>query len=114
MTRSVSPSLDRYPNLEDWVRLDAGGRVSVRTGKVELGQGLTISLARIAAEELDVSVDRIDVLTADTSRAPNEGTTAGSTSLVTSGAAIRQASAEARRRLLLAAAERLGVPSPSS
>src|SRR6185436_6952998 len=79
---SLSPSLRANPNLDDWIRIDAPreGRVtrpsldtiSVRTGKVELGQGITTAVALIAAEELDVDVARIRVETADTARPPNE------------------------------------------
>ena len=79
------------------------------TGKAELGQGLRSAIARIGAEELDVAPARIRVQTADTTEAPNEFFTAGSQSIEDSGAAIRQAAAEARHYLLQRAAERLGV-----
>jgi len=84
--------------------------VTVFTGKVELGQGIASSLAQVAADELDVAYRRINMVTADTSRTPDEGFTAGSQSIEQSGTAIRFACAEARQMLLAAAAARLGAP----
>jgi len=103
-------SLRANPSLDSWIRLVDDGRVSVYTGKVELGQGIATALALIAAEELDVSPARIDLHTADTADGPNEFITAGSGSIEQSGSALRQAAAEARRILLERAAHRLGVP----
>jgi nicotinate dehydrogenase subunit B len=83
--------------------------ISVRTGKVELGQGIRFAIARIAAEELDVALERIEVQTADTADGPNELITAGSQSVSESGTAVRYAAAEARAQLIAAAAEELRV-----
>jgi nicotinate dehydrogenase subunit B len=103
-------SLQANPRLDDWIRVDAEGTVTVRTGKVELGQGITTAIALIAAEELDVALSRIRIEVADTARPPHEFMTVGSMSIETSGAAVRQAAAEARRLLLERAAERLQMP----
>jgi nicotinate dehydrogenase subunit B len=92
-----------------WVRIDPAETVTVFTGKTEQGQGLRSMLARIGADELDVSLERIRVETADTARGLDEGLTAGSTSTQESGAALRQAAAEARAQLLALAAVELGV-----
>ncbi len=102
-------NLRRQPELDAWLRIGTDGAVTLFTGKVEIGQGIVTALAQIAAEELDVAVARIEVITADTERTPNEGITAGSTSVEQSGAAIRQAAAELRHLLLERAAARLGV-----
>ncbi|MCB0030831.1 MAG: molybdopterin-dependent oxidoreductase, partial [Anaerolineales bacterium] len=74
---------------------DEDETVTVLTGKVEIGQGIKTALAQIAAEELDVDLARVQIVTADTERTPDEGVTSGSRSLETSGEAIRQAAAEA-------------------
>jgi hypothetical protein len=74
----LSPSLQRNPDLDSWVRIDDGGTVTLFTGKVELGQGVRTAIARIGAEELDVSLARIRVQTADTAHGPNELLTVGS------------------------------------
>jgi len=104
-----SPSLERNPRLDSWLRIHADGRVSVFTGKVELGQGIKTALAVIAAEELDVALDRVSVKTADTAEGPNELFTVGSASMEESGTAVRQATAAARALLLERAAQRLGT-----
>ncbi|MEE8556943.1 MAG: molybdopterin cofactor-binding domain-containing protein [Myxococcota bacterium] len=101
--------LERYPEIDTWVRIDPDGKVCLRTGKVEIGQGIRAALARIAAEELDVALESVTVLSAETDRGPNELYTAGSMSMETSGAAIRQVAAEARLALLELAAPQLGA-----
>ena len=102
-------SLNTNRQLSAWLRVNSNGTVTVFTGKVELGQGIASALSQIAAEELDVAYGRINMVTADTSRTPDEGVTAGSQSIEQSGTAIRFACAEARQILLAAAAEKLGV-----
>lgn len=102
-------ALERYPDLDQWVRVDHAETVTVATGKVEIGQGITTALALIAAHELGVDVSRIRVRTAHTGITPNEFITAGSMSVEDSGTALRQACAHARALLLEAAAEELGM-----
>jgi nicotinate dehydrogenase subunit B len=102
-------SLNSNRLLSSWLRVNPNGTVTVFTGKVELGQGIASALAQVAADELDVGYRRINMVTADTSRTPDEGITAGSQSIEQSGTAIRFACAEARQMLLAAAAVRLGV-----
>jgi nicotinate dehydrogenase subunit B len=106
---NVPFSLRNNRKLEGWIRLEADETVTVFTGKAELGQGILTALAQIAAEELDVSFDKIRMVSADTSRGPDEQYTFGSQSLEQSGGAIRAAGAEARGLLLAAAARRFGV-----
>ncbi len=106
---SLPGAIAREPDLDRWIRFDADGSITVLTGKVEIGQGIRTALAMIAAEELQVSVARIQVQTADTEITPNEGVTAGSRSVEDSGGALRVASATAREYLLALAGEVLGV-----
>jgi CO/xanthine dehydrogenase Mo-binding subunit len=107
--RRLPPTLAANPRLDRWVAFDAEGTVRVRTGKVEIGQGIVSAMAQVAAEELDVSYSRIRMMPADTIAAPNEGSTSGSRSVEEGGGALRQACAEARDLLLQAAARRLGA-----
>ncbi|MEJ2089298.1 MAG: molybdopterin-dependent oxidoreductase [Gammaproteobacteria bacterium] len=93
---SLPPSLERTPALDRWLTFNEDGSISVRTGKVELGQGITTAIAMIAAEELNVNFARIRVQTADTNLTPNELVTAGSMSVELSGAAVGVACASAR------------------
>ena len=102
-------SLKANPRLSQWLALRPEGRVEVRSGKVELGQGIATALAAIVAGELDVAASRIDMVPASTAGAPNEGFTSGSLSVQDSGSALRQVCAEARAIYLHAAAQRLEV-----
>jgi CO/xanthine dehydrogenase Mo-binding subunit len=102
-------SLNNNRMLDGWLRIGADGKVTVFTGKVELGQGILTALAQIAAEELDIGYERVEMVSADTSRSPDEGMTAGSQSVEYSGTALRYAAAEAREILLQLAAVRFGV-----
>ncbi|TCT05979.1 xanthine dehydrogenase family protein molybdopterin-binding subunit [Aquabacter spiritensis] len=106
-------SLQDNPRLDQWIGFPEAGRVAVRTGKVELGQGLLTALVQIAAEELDVAVARIQLATGDTAATPDEGYTAGSRSVELSGGAIRLVCAEVRAMALDAAARRLGCDAAS-
>ena len=80
------------------VAVAADGAVQVRTGKVELGQGIRTALAQIAADELGVGVEHVQVLSADTAFGPDEGVTSGSLSVQDAGNALRQACAEMRQQ----------------
>ena len=102
-------SLNTNRMLDGWIRINTDGTVTIFTGKVELGQGILTALAQIAADELDVAYERIQMVSADTSRTPNEGMTAGSLSVQNSGTALRYACAEARQILFDLAAAKFGV-----
>jgi nicotinate dehydrogenase subunit B len=97
------------PVLGRWLDFGVDGVVTIATGKVEYGQGVWTALAQIAAEELDVRLARVRVAPVSTATSPDEGTTSGSKSIEDSGAALRQACAQARRAVLAAAAGRLGA-----
>jgi nicotinate dehydrogenase subunit B len=102
-------SLDNNRLLDAWIRIGTDGTAIVCTGKVELGQGIVTALAQIAAEELDLPLARVQVISGDTEKTPNEGVTAGSQSIENSGTALRLAGAQVRAILLELAAKRLGV-----
>ncbi|HEY2480910.1 MAG TPA: molybdopterin cofactor-binding domain-containing protein, partial [Caulobacteraceae bacterium] len=102
--------LAKFPYLDSWIAVDAGGGITVFTGKAELGQGIKTALTQLAAEELDVDPATITLITADTGRTPDEGITAGSHSMQDSGTAIANAAANVRILLIAAAAGRWAVP----
>jgi CO/xanthine dehydrogenase Mo-binding subunit len=106
-------SLNTNRMLDGWIRINPAGTITVFTGKCELGQGILTALAQIAAEELDVAYERIEMVSADTARTPNEGMTAGSLSVENSGTALRFACAEVREIVLELAAAKLGVAAAS-
>jgi CO/xanthine dehydrogenase Mo-binding subunit len=91
------------------VTVNADGTITVRTGKVEIGQGIVSAMAQIAAEELDVDYARIRMVAVDTTLSPNEGSTTGSRSVEEGGESMRQACAEVRDLFLHAAARRLSA-----
>jgi nicotinate dehydrogenase subunit B len=106
-------SLQNNRLLESWIRINADGSATVFTGKVELGQGIVTALAQIAAEELDLPLARVTMISGDTGETPNEGMTAGSQSIENSGTALRLAAAEVRALLLALAAPRLEMGADS-
>jgi nicotinate dehydrogenase subunit B len=102
-------SLQNNRRLDGWIRINPDGSATIFTGKVELGQGILTALAQIAAEEIDLPLARVRMISGDTRQTPNEGQTAGSQSVENSGTALRMACAEARTILIDLAAKRLGV-----
>ena len=105
---SLPPLLAANPRLDQWVEFADPGRVRVATGRVEIGQGVLTAMRQIAAEELGVRLDRIDLVSGDTELTPNEGYTAGSQSIQFGGVAMRLACAEVRSLFLDHAAGVLG------
>lgn len=98
--------------LDDWLAFEPDGAVVAYSGKVELGTGVRTALAQIVADELDVDMARVRMVMAATGRTPDEGITAGSMTLKTSGMTLRRAAATARMLLLeMAAAELNAAPS---
>ena len=106
-------SLDDARFLDSWIRIGADNGITVFTGKAELGQGLRTALRQVAAEELDVTPEDIELVTADTGLTPDEGYTAGSQSMQNSGTAIRHAAAQVREILLGEAARHFAVDQTS-
>jgi CO/xanthine dehydrogenase Mo-binding subunit len=110
MTAALPGPLEANPDLDRWVDFPAPGKVTVLTGRVELGQGVVTAMAQIAADELDVGMERITIRSGDTEKAPNEGYTAGSQSIQFGGVAMRQACADVRALFLEQAANVLHCP----
>jgi len=85
------------------------GTVHLNHGGTEMGQGLFIKVAQVAADELGVTVDRIRINAADTSKVPNASATAASSGSDMNGKAAQVACAKIRRRLTDFAATHFGV-----
>jgi nicotinate dehydrogenase subunit B len=111
--RPLPGSLGGNRMLDAWIRINADGTATVFTGKVELGQGIVTALAQIAAEELDLPLTRVSMISGDTGRTPNEGMTAGSQSVENSGTALRLAAAEVRGILVELASAKLEMSADS-
>ncbi len=97
---TASPSLGDNPNCSDWLDLSRPGKVVLRTGKVEIGQGILTALVQIAADELDISPERFEVLSGHTRLGPPEAQTSSSLSIEVTGRAVRLAAAAVRQRLM--------------
>lgn len=95
--------------LSMWLRIEAGGKVRLLVGKVEIGQGVLTAVQQICADELSVDFERIVITSGDTELVPNEGATAGSLSMPGCGTAVRHAAADARQLLLTLAAEKWNI-----
>jgi nicotinate dehydrogenase subunit B len=106
-------NLKKAPFLDSWVRVGADGRITIFTGKAELGQGIKTALRQIAAEELSVKFEDTDLITSDTAQTADEGFTSGSQSMSDSGTAILNAAAQVRELLIALAATRLAVEAPT-
>ncbi len=99
-----------YPeDFNAYLLIGSDGRVTVFSGKIEMGQGVMTSQAQMAAEELGVAVESIDMVLGDTDRCPWDMGTFGSMTTRMFGPALRAAAAEARLVLTRLAAEKLGV-----
>jgi nicotinate dehydrogenase subunit B len=96
--------------VDGFVAIDSDGRVTVYSGKVDLGTGVYTALTQIAAEELYVPLERVHLVQGDTSLTPDQGTTWGSLTIQAGGMQIRRACATAREALLTRAAEKLNGP----
>ncbi|PYO01283.1 MAG: xanthine dehydrogenase family protein molybdopterin-binding subunit [Candidatus Rokuibacteriota bacterium] len=96
-------------DVDSFLALASNGRVTVYTGKVDLGTGTRTSLRQIVAEELDVPLEWITLIEGDTATTPDQGPTWGSLTIQVGGVQIRQAAATARKALIDHAAQRLGV-----
>jgi nicotinate dehydrogenase subunit B len=112
-TQALAGSLKTNPLLDAWIKITPQGKVTVFTGKVELGTGVRTALLQVAAEELNMAPSLITFLTADTGASPDEGLTAGSHTMADSGSALLNAAAQVRGLLIEAAAKRFNVDSAS-
>ena len=95
--------------VDSWLTIGPDNRVTIFCGKVDLGTGARTALAQLAAEELDVSFERIEMVMGDTATTPDQWLTAGNLTIFQGGSELRRAAASARRALVERAAQRLGV-----
>ena len=96
--------------VDSFLVIGRDGRVTVYTGKVDLGTGTRTALAQMAADELDVTFERIEMVMGDTGTTPDQWLTGANLTISQGGSELRRAAASARHALVARAAERLGVP----
>jgi isoquinoline 1-oxidoreductase beta subunit len=58
------PTVDGEVGLNGWIKIDADGAVLLAMNRSEMGQGVHTALAMLVAEELDVSLGRVRLVTA--------------------------------------------------
>src|SRR5499427_8341088 len=96
--------------LSSYIAVNADGTVAAFFGKMDMGHGITVAIAQMVAEELDVPFKAVKMHLADTATSVQQGGASGSTGIQLGGKQMRIAAAEARRVLVEMAAERLSVP----
>ena len=92
-----------------WVRIGADGRATVVTAMQDIGTGTGTAMAQIAAEELGLPLDRVEISLGDSARGPYAITSAGSSTVPSMGPAVRAAAADAAQQILEIAAQRFDV-----
>jgi nicotinate dehydrogenase subunit B len=95
--------------LSSYIAVNGDGTVSAYFGKMDMGQGLSVAIRQMIAEELDVSFASMRLSIGDTDTSVNQGGASGSTGIQDGGKQMRMAAAEARRVLVEMAADRLGL-----
>src|SRR3954469_6164130 len=93
--------------VDSFLAIHPDGSVTVFTGKVDLGTGLRIAVRQMAAEELGLPVEKVELIEGDTLLTPDQGRTGGSSGLTQGGVGVSQAAATAREQLIALGAERL-------
>ena len=110
---AIGPALVDPQQIDSWLGIQGNGMVTLFTGKVELGTGVSTTAMQLVADELDVPFSKVRVVEGDTWWTVDQGFTAGSQTNKTqysATGALRQAAAEARLALLNMASKQLGAP----
>jgi CO/xanthine dehydrogenase Mo-binding subunit len=95
--------------LEQRIRIEPDGAITALSGKIEFGQGIRTAFAQIVADELDVPIERVNVVLGDTDLVPFDAGTFGSHSVAQETPLLRNAAAFARRELIERASAKLGL-----
>src|SRR4029079_14292479 len=96
--------------IDTWLAIHSDNTASIYRGRVNLGQGTPNGLLMIAGEELDMDLNQLTFVEADSNVTPDTGNTVGSSSITSAGPRVRAGAASAKQLLLGMAATQLGVP----
>ena len=97
-----------------WFEITKDNQVILYSPKVEMGQGVFTSLAQIAADELDVAMEQIQVIAAATATGVIDGlSTGGSISVASLWQPLRELAATMREMVKGEAAKKMGVEASS-
>ena len=89
-----------------WIRLGADGRAMVVTAMQDIGTGSKTAMQQIAAEELGLPIDRVEISAGDSARGPYASISAGSSTIPSMGPAVRAAAHDAASQVIEIAAQR--------
>ncbi|HSI78058.1 MAG TPA: molybdopterin cofactor-binding domain-containing protein [Lunatimonas sp.] len=104
----MDPSLAE-DTIASWIHIDESGKITVYTGKVEVGQNIRTSLTQVVAEELFVEVEDIHLIMGDTDLTPYDRGTYGSLTTPQMAPILRKAAASLRELLKETAAKEWSV-----
>jgi nicotinate dehydrogenase subunit B len=107
--QTPSPSLAQHPLASAWLRITPDNHVEVRSGKVELGQGISAALRQTACRCLGVLPAQVRLSAGDTATSPDEGYTAGSQSVEVGVMALEQVCRVVHAAFAAAAAQAMRV-----
>src|SRR5438552_1363986 len=103
-TKPVAPE-----ELDSWLSIGRDGKVTVYTGRIDMGTGIETAFGQLIADELDVPFGSVKLVMGDTELTPDQGKSTASSNVSLGAQPLRVAAAEARRTLLKMAADRLRV-----
>ena len=91
------------------VKFQDDGRLTVYTGAVDFGQGVTNVVAQIAAEMLHLPMERVEVVAADTELTEESGSSSATRQTFFTGNAVYKACTELKEQLLDVASKTLAI-----
>ena len=94
------PSIKLYRKISNWFNFDKNNVLQVYSGKIDIGQHISSTLALISSKITGINYDQIEIIKLNTDISPNEGKTASSLSVPDSGSAIKAASFTLRKLFL--------------
>ena len=103
------PSIKLYGKLRNWFNFDKDNILQVYSGKIDIGQHISSTLALISSKITGIDYDQVEIIKLDTDISPNEGKTASSLSVPDSGSAIKAASFSLRKAFIKYALKTLDV-----
>jgi isoquinoline 1-oxidoreductase len=91
--------------IDAWLHIGEDDKITVYTGKVEVGQNIRTSLSQAVSEELHVPIEKIELVMGDTQLTPFDMGTFGSRTTPTMNPQLRKVAAAARETLIDLAAK---------
>ena len=99
-TFNSGPSIKLYRKISNWFNFDKNNVLQVYSGKIDIGQHISSTLALISSKITGINYDQVEIIKLNTDISPNEGKTASSLSVPDSGSAIKAASFTLRKSFL--------------